>query len=286
MIIRNVLKLLSIVCLTLALSLGVISTPSQALTVFPVDYTFTGFGKPGSKVSIGLTADLISPDPIFYDGVVKADGTYSILGKFAGKKGTLQILVETDTAIEATIMEYNFQNLETTTGFKIGPAPYKGTGATPGGNVSVTLPDGSKVIVPVDPAGTFEVLVANAQVGGPVIAKNLDAGLTLEVGTPIEGRYDGGVVEVAVTQVASKVVTPPTYTIVPAPASSSAPNPGSPSTPNPNVMQNTTPAGVKPAAAKATVRTGGITDYATTATIITGILAILFVFRKKFTQLR
>jgi hypothetical protein len=262
-------KILQLLC-TIALVIS-LATISNAIQVYPVDYTFTGFGKPGTTAAIDITDS--TSKVVTFSGVVKADGTYSIPAKIATKDGQLAIKVETDEALDATVMFYDLTTLDTSAGFKIAPAIYAGTGATPNGNVKIEFPDGSSTIQKADATGNFEVIPKNAQPAGPITATNLDS-LGLEVGTPIAGTYDGGIEVVTATQAAKAVApTPPPYI---APVIDTKPVVVTPPA--------TTPQAVTPAASvakTATVRTGGIMDYAGYVSLALIAIGTVLVFRKK-----
>jgi hypothetical protein len=274
MITNKLNKVLSILCLTLILCLGVVATTSQALTIYPIDYTFTGFGKPGTTASIDIADNSTPAVTATFDGIVKADGTYSIPAKIATKDGTIAIKVETDEALDATIMFYDLTGLDTNPGFVIAPAIFIGSGATPNATVKVELPDGSSFIEKADAAGNFKTPISNVQLPGNIIVSELDAN-GLVIGTPKTSLYEGGIEVVSASQIATKL-TPPDYITTPVVVT-------------PPVVTTTpttvTPTAVTPAKT-VTVRTGGITDNFGIASIVVVGFGILFVTGKTLAKRR
>jgi hypothetical protein len=261
-------------CLTITAFIGVVTTTSQALTVYPIDYTFTGFGKPGTTASIDIT-DNSTPEVIAtFDGVVGADGTYSIPAKIATKDGFIAIKVETDEGLDATIIPYDLSDLDTKPGFVIAPAIWVGTGATPNATVQVELPDGSSFIEKADADGNFKTPISNVQLPGNIIVSELDAN-GLVIGTPKTSLYDGGIEVVSTSQIAAKL-TPPSYITPPAVVTT----PVVTTTPT-----NVTPTKVTPAKT-VTVRTGGFMDNFGIASIVIIGFGILFMTRKTYSKER
>jgi hypothetical protein len=273
------LKVLSSLVLLFTLVVTTLPTTTFALQIYPVDYTFTGIGLPGTTAFITVKDD--KDVSVEFSGVIDAKGLYTIPAKIATATGQISYNVETKDGLEATIIFYDVSTLDTAAGGTIEPAIYEGEGATPNSNVKITFPDGSSSVVKTDDKGAYKAFAPNTQDAGPVTVSNLN-GLGLEIGTPIAGNYKGGVEVIQTTQVKqiqSTTVSSSKTAIVNKPVDPVTPvTPVVPATPN-VILQNATPATVK-TPVKATVRTGGTSDYSIFA-IITLIVTSFFILKNK-----
>jgi hypothetical protein len=267
------LKVLSSLVLLFTLVVSTLPTTTFALQIYPVDYTFTGIGLPGVDAFVTVIDDKAVETT--FTAKVNADGLYTIPAKIATATGQISTEVETKNGLETSIYFYDVSTLDTAAGGEIKPAIYEGVGATPNSNVKITFPDGSSSVVKTDATGNFKSFAPNTQNTGSVKVSNLD-GLGLEVGTPITGNYKGGVEVIQTTQVKqiqSNTVSSSNTVIVNKPV-----DPVVPATPD-VILQNAAPATVK-TPVKATVRTGGITNYSLFA-IIALIVTSFFILKNK-----
>ena len=264
---KNILKIVSIITITLSISLVTLSVETMAIAtgnntyakpITTVNFDLKGLGKAGNKVEVTFDSGEK------FSSIVKTDGTYSINFDYPRVQGQLEIIQYVQSTTElflTTLLDYDITKFKTDAqNDLIGPVLFSGTG-TPGQKIDVEFPNGDIIPVTVGADGKYTV--------SPLYPSEEGVVTTSVGGVPTDAPYAGGITTFTASQ-----ITPPASSSSVSTVTPPAPTGTTPVTPT----GTTTKAAAAPA--KATVRSGGFLQIAGIIALFTVILAILLINKK------
>ena len=266
---KNILKIVSIITITLSISLMTLSV--QSFAVFsgpnnnPKPVTTVNFDLKGIGTAAGNKVIITFDSGETFSGTVNASELYSVNFDYPRTIGQLEVVEyegTTTVILSTTLLSYDITKFDTNTQNNlIGPVLFSGVG-TPGEKFDVTFPNGEVIPVTVGSDGKYTA--------SPVYPSEAGMATTSVGGVPTDVPYAGGITTLSATQIVPPASSSSVSTVTPP-----APTGTTPVTPT----GTTTKAAAAPA--KATVRSGGFLQIAGIIALFTVILAIL-VINKKF----